>query len=337
MKLKILLGGLLLALVLGVLAMTVFKSKLGEAGYARAVPKQMSQNVMTDLDDGLHVILCGTGSPMPDPIRKGPCTAIIAGDRLFVVDMGAGAGRNFGPMGLPGARTEAVLLTHFHSDHFGGLGEFMIARWLGSGANTPLPVHGPEGIEELIAAHNATYSFDQQYRIRDHGDIMPASGFGGAARPFTLDAEAQATLIDDGDLKITAFAVEHGGVDAAVGYRFDYKGRSVVISGDTSRSANLERYAKGADILVHEALNEDMVDVMRETFAAANKPRMATLFQEIKGIHTSPVEAAKSASVSGVRMLVFSHIIPAAPSAKLDAYFVKGASDEFGGEIIMGP
>lgn len=336
MRLKLLIGGVLLVLGLGAAALKFNQPKLAEAGFARAVPKQMSQNVMTNLDEGLHVILCGTGSPMPDSARKGPCTAVIAGGRLFVVDVGGGAGRNFSPMGLPLARTEAVLLTHYHSDHFGGLGEFLISRWLGTGAKAPLPVYGPEGIDILIGDLNNVYSFDQAYRIHDHGELMPASGFGGEARSFELGADDSAIVLDDKGLKITAFKVDHGGIPAAVGYRFDYKGRSVVISGDTSRSSNLERYAKDADILIHEALNEEMVDVMRESFSANGRPRMAQIFQDIKSIHTTPVEAARSAKIAGVDMLVLSHIIPAAPSAKLDGYFMKGAAAEYDGPIIMG-
>jgi len=336
MRIKWIIGLAVIVAGAGFLALNVCKADIGEAAYKRAVPKQLSANLIDELGDGLHVVLCGTGSPMPDPSRMGPCTAVLAGDRLFVVDVGAGAPRNFGPIGLSSGRTEAVLLTHFHSDHISGLGDFLIQRWANSGATSPLTVHGPNGTVELIDALNAMYSFDQQYRVQHHGDLMPAGGYGAAATVFELDAERQATIIDDGGLKITAFAVDHGGIDAAVGYRFDYKGRSVVISGDTAKSANLERYAKGADILVHEGLNSDMIDVMSAGFAANDQQRLSTIFQEIKDIHTTPVEAAESAEIADVRMLVLSHIVPPSPSPMLTAYYLRGTGKAFDGEIVMG-
>ncbi|MCF6329130.1 MAG: MBL fold metallo-hydrolase [Henriciella sp.] len=336
MRIKWIIGLVAVVIGAGFLALNMFKANIGEAAYKRAVPKQLSANLIDELGDGLHVVLCGTGSPMPDPSRKGPCTAVLAGERLFVVDVGAGAARNFGPMGLSSGRTEAVLLTHFHSDHISGLGDFLIQRWASTGAMSPLTVHGPNGTVELIDALNAFYSFDQQYRVKHHGDLMPASGYGAVAAVFDLDAERQATIVNDGGLKITAFGVDHGDIEAAVGYRFDYKGRSVVISGDTARSANLERYAKGADILVHEALNTDMIDVMSAGFAANEQQRMSTIFQQIKGIHATPVEAAQSAAIADVQMLVLSHIIPPSPSPMLTAYYLRGAGKAFDGKIVMG-
>ena len=165
---KLILIGTGMIVIVAFTAINIFKAPLGEAAYTRAAAKHMSADVMADLEDGLHVILCGTGSPMPDPSRKGPCTAVIAGERLFVVDVGAGAARNFGPMGLSSARTEAILLTHFHSDHINGLGDYLIQRWANSGASEPLPVYGPTGVETLVDALNTVYAFDRDYRISHH-------------------------------------------------------------------------------------------------------------------------------------------------------------------------
>ncbi len=335
MRFKIFVAMLLLAgIALG--ATSLWQDDIGEWVYKRGVKRQMPVDVVAGLDDGLHVVLCGTGSPMPDTSRMGPCTAVIAGKRMFIVDMGSGASRNFGPMGIRAGKTEAVLLTHFHSDHIGGLGEFLIQRWANSGADAPFPVYGPPGTEPIIDATNSLMERDRDYRVKHHGNLMPQSGFGGTAVTFEPDVNGIAKLIDDGDLTITAFTVDHGAINPAVGYRFDYKGRSVVISGDTSQSAHLEKVAADADILVHEALNPDMIDAMSAGFNATDRDRLATIFQEIKGIHATPVEAAESASRANVRMLVFSHLIPPAPSIFLDRYFARGTSDVFSGEIIVG-
>ncbi len=96
-------------------------------------------------------------------------------------------------------------------------------------------------------------------------------------------------------LSITMFAVEHDPVKPAVGYRSDYKGRSVVISGDTVQSKSLENIAKNADILVHEALQPKMVKAMREAFTDKKIPHMAAIMSDILDYHASPEEAAQSA------------------------------------------
>ncbi len=309
---------------------------IGEAMFKRAMTRNVERNLVEELPDGLHVGLCGTGSPMSDTTRKGPCNFIIAGKSLFIVDMGAGAARNLGPMGVRPGATKAIFLTHYHSDHIDGLGDFLIQRWANSGANTPLPVYGPEGATDVIGAFNTAFSFDKSYRIAEHGPAMPASGFGGEPREFAIGESGAQVIWDADGVKVTAFNVDHGKIDPAVGYRFDYKGRSVVISGDTAPSENLVKNASGADILIHEALNEDMVDAMGAAFAKDGRARLQKIFREIKAIHTSPVAAAEIATRSKVKALVFSHIIPPVPSPIIEGYFMKGAREKYSGKIVLG-
>jgi len=316
----------------------VFRIEIGERIFQRGVLQNVGRNVVATLPDGLHVALCGSGSPMPDARRMGPCTAVIAGKRLFVVDVGSGAARNFGPMGLPTGAVEAVLLTHFHSDHIDGLGELMMLRWAGGGNAAPLPVYGPAGVAEVIGGFNAAYVFDDGYRVAHHGaNINPPSGAGGEARPFAIDPQTQSVVVFENDgLKVTAFTVDHAPIEPAVGYRFDYKGRSVVISGDTKPSENLVRVATGADLLVHEALNREMVDMIGAALTSSGNKRAAKIFKDILNYHTSPVEAARIAKRAGVKALVFTHIVPAVPIAYLNALFMKGTAAEYDGPITLG-
>ncbi len=332
---KFFLGGLVL-IAAALFTLNALKAQLGEKAFKRAVTKSIGTDLISELEDGLHVYLCGSGTPMSDTSRHGPCTAVIAGKRLFIVDVGSASGRNLGPAGIVPGNAEAVFLTHFHADHFNGLGDFLLQRWASSGANEPLPVYGPAGVETVINALNTAYSLDQQYRIKHHGDVMPAGGFGGRPVTFEIGPDGRTILLDEPDLTITAFQVEHGGIAAAVGYRVDYKGRSVVISGDTSRSANLEANATGADLLVHEAVNEEMLDVMSAAFRANDDMRRVQILADIKGIHTTPLLAAESAAVADVDMLVLSHILPPVPSRFLNRYYMRGIGKAFDGEIVMG-
>jgi ribonuclease Z len=326
---------------LAVAAVVVFATageRLMTAAMARQVQRNLSGEAFAEMTDGLNVVLCGAGSPLPDPSRSGPCVLVIAGTRVMVVDVGSGAVRRIGPAGVPMGKIEDVFLTHFHSDHIDGLGELMMQRWAGGSRDAPLPVHGPPGVEDVVAGFNQAYAHDDGYRIAHHGSkIVPPSGAGGVAVPFALPAAGEGVVVLDVDgLKVTAFAVDHKPVVPAVGYRFDYRGRSVVVSGDTAKSANLQKFAAHADLLVHEALDPELVDVMTEAATRAGAANIAQITRDIHSYHTTPVQAAEIARDAQVKALLFYHIAPALPFAPLEHVFVKGVSEVFSGSVTVG-
>ena len=307
----------------------------------RTAAANLSTNLVAELPDGLHVLLCGAGSPLPDPKRSGPCTAVIAGKRLFVVDAGGGSARVMGnnvSVRLPQGEIEGILLTHHHSDHIDGLGEVVMQRWAQGGHSSPVPVYGPEGVAEVVDGVNRAYRLSQGYRVAHHGDsVVPASGAGAVARPFAEPADGEShAVLDDGDLRVIAFRVDHEPVSPAVGYRFDYKGRSVVISGDTTKSPNLERFAKDADVLVHEALAAHMVEPLTDAARAAGRDRIAKITLDILDYHTTPVEAAEIARDAGVRHLVYNHIVPPLPFGPMEELFVEGVDEVYDGPVTVG-
>jgi len=332
-KIGLILVGLAVLMMAGALT---FQRQIGSNLFERAAQQLVGRNSLDTLNDGLHVGLCGTGSPMPNLERAGPCNVIIAGKQVFVVDIGEGGNEVLNIMGFNPADLTGVMLTHFHSDHIDGMGPLMLFHWTRGNSTAPLPVHGPSGVEAVIEGFNAAYATDDTYRIAHHGEeVVPASGGGATALPFEMTADT-VTVLEQGGLTISAFNVDHAPISPAVGYRFDYKGRSVCISGDTAKSANLEAACQGTDIIVHDALQPVMVEEMREAMIARGNPLAAQIFHDIQDYHASPEQAAESAQTANARMLVLSHLVPPLPLEYLYPAFLGDAESRFDGPIVIG-
>ena len=336
MRRTLLVGAVVALLVLA------FAAIFGDRMLLRAMHKQvvstLSGEAFAQYADGLNIVLCGAGSPMPDPDRAGPCVAVIAGERIVVIDVGSGAVRNLAQLGLPVGRVEALLLTHFHSDHIDGLGELMLQRWAGGSRDTPLPVHGPAGVESIVDGFNMAYGHDFGYRVAHHGaKVIPPSGAGARAFAFVMPGEGEERVVlDGGGLRITAFSVTHAPVEPAVGYRVEYRGRSAVISGDTIKSDNLARFAQDVDLLVHEALAVHLVDIITGGARVADAPNMAQIMLDIHDYHTTPVQAAELAQAVRAKHLLYYHIVPALPLKRLEKLFVQGVSEVYDGPVTVG-
>jgi ribonuclease Z len=297
----------------------------------RGMAAQFGTDATRGLPDGLHLALCGAGGPLPGSRASGPCVAVLAGERLFIVDAGTDGARNLTRMGYSPGRIEAVLLTHYHSDHIDGLGELATLRWVSAANTRPLPVHGPEGVQLVVEGFNTAYAQDFAYRRAHHGsEVAPISGSGLVARPFFVPEPGDfETVLFDEHLTIEAIAVRHTPVDPAVGYRFTYKDRSLLITGDTVALDSITAAASGVDLLVHDALSPRLVRMMNEAAREAGDAVLARITEDIPDYHASPLEAAKTAREAGVGHLLYYHIVPPLMLPGQSALYLDGADAVF--------
>lgn len=335
---KWLMRGTISIVVISIIGYFVLQSEyLARLLLERQVVAAMTSLTADDLPDGLHVGICGAGGPLPDPERSLPCVFVIAGTELLVFDAGDGAAANLAGMRVRAGDIDGVFLTHFHSDHIGGIGELALQRWVRGNHTSALPLYGPSGVENIAAGLNLAYALDARFRTEHHGEeVAPSTGTGLVAEPFEQPAQNELVVVyTSGDLSVSAFQVDHDPVDPAVGYRLDYKGRSIVISGDTSKSASLINAARGVDVLFHEALSVELIGAIGEVARSAGNSGLAKIMADIPSYHASPVEVAEVAAEAGVDHLVFYHILPALPLPGLVSIFMAGVAEAYEGPVTL--
>lgn len=305
----------------------------------RARMDQTLQRVDTSLlqDGKLHVFLCGTAAALPDPDRAGPCTGVLAGGQFLLIDSGPASWRVVDGLNLPAAQLSAVLITHLHSDHIGELGEAIEQSWI-AGRTQPLDVYGPPGIDEVVQGYAQVYAHDAGYRVAHHGaGYMPPQGAQAVAHvlppPQGQDGEP---VLERGGLKVRAFAVDHAPVDHAYGYRIEYRGRVVVISGDTRKSDAVIANARGADLLLHEALASQLVDRASTRAKQLGLARLGKMAHDITDYHSTPLQAAEVAQAAGAQELVLTHIFPPLPNALARHLFLAGTAAAYHGKLVLG-
>ena len=242
----------------------------------------------------IKITLLGTGAPPPVMNRFGPSILVEAGQQKFLFDAGRGALQRLAQANVRWQEVDAIFLTHLHSDHVVGFPDLWLTGWLvGPGRDRPLDVRGPRGTKNMMLHLEHAYEFD--IRIRPYQDRASPDG----AVILTEDI-SQGVVWERAGVKITAFDVDHTPVKPAFGYRLDYAGRSVVLSGDTRISENLVRYAQGVDVLIHEV-------VAIETFQRARTPpeRAKTIVAQ----HVTAEQAGEVFSRVRPRLAVYSHIL----------------------------
>ncbi len=271
--------------------------------------------------ESLRVYVCGSASPLGMGQAQA-CIAVITPEHFYLIDSGAGSTDNISRLGLPISQLDGLLLTHFHSDHIAEIYEVNLNSWV-QGRPQPLTIIGPQGVEEITNAVNAGYRQDRIYRTGHHGaDLLPPAL--GVLEHKTI---TQGVILEDGDLTITAYSGEHPPIEPAMGYRFDYRGRSVVISGDSNVNDDTMKIVDGADLLLHDALSVPTVSALSAALAAANQPRQSKIVEDVLDYHASAESLIELSEKSDVDMVAFYHLVPVPPNSLLKDVFMRGAPD----------
>ena len=273
-------------------------------------------------EDALSAAVCGSRSPLPSPGRAETCILVAAGEDLFVVDIGDGSNNNLRSWNINFRDIEAVLITHLHSDHIADLPGLHQNAWVVGQRSSKLKVFGPEGIDQFTQGIEMAYAHDYAFRNEHHGDaIAPLEYAGFDTRVIDLN---NPVIFDNGELKITAFRVVHEPIEPALGFKFEYKGRSLVITGDTSYTQSVIDNSMNVDVLFHEAQANHMLAVMEEALRSRGVDLLATVLDDITTYHTTLVEAAEIANKANVKNLVFYHLTPAPRNYIQENYVCKG-------------
>lgn len=272
------------------------------------------------------VTLLGTGDPIPRTDRFGPATLVEVAGQELLFDAGRGATQRLVQINVALSALDAVFLTHFHHDHLVGLPDIWMTGWIPppfGRRSVPFEVWGPTGTASLLSNLEEAFALNTSIRIPD--ELLPPAGIEMVAHEFN----ANGVVYEKDGVSVTAFAVDHGElIKPAYGYRIDYDGRAVVISGDTRFDRNLIAAAKGADLIVHEvALASD------ELLASSEQ------FRRIVAHHTTPEEAGNVFAEVAPKLAVYTHLVmlstPAIPEAPLSS-LISRTRTNYDGPLVVG-
>jgi ribonuclease Z len=275
----------------------------------------LSPAIVTAQD--IKVTLLGTGGVAPVMNRFGTSTLVEAGGHKYLFDAGRGALLRLTQIGVRWQDIDGVFLTHLHSDHVVGFPDLLLTGWLVNGRNRPLRVWGPKGTESMVSHLGSAFEADVRHRVVD--DRASAEGIVVYAKDIT-----EGIVRRDGDVAIIAFEVDHAPDMPAFGYRIDYRGRSVVLSGDTRVSENLIRHSTGVDLLIHEV-------AVRSTFERAGMP--AGGVNAVMALHVSPQQAGEIFARTKPKLAVYSHI---GLSAATEQDVIPPTREKYSGRVELG-
>ena len=285
--------------------------------------------------DEINVVLVGTAGPMsPDVAQQS--TAVFVGGQFLLFDAGDYAQKRMEQLNLPIEALDAVFLTHFHNDHIADLGEVMQRSYI-MGRESTLAVYGPTGVKDIVEGFNMVYIGDSYNRTSHHGEeIMPLEY--QFAEGIEFDAALDEVVVYENEgVKVTAFKVYHPPIEPVFGYMIEYRGKKVVISGDTLVSDELAGFSESADLLVMDIMNYELVSLMGDTFREIGDEELAVIMYDIMEYHPDVADVAQMAMEQNVKRMALTHYAPSAPyKSMMKRFYVRPIKKVFKGELIAG-
>ncbi len=275
--------------------------------------------------ESAKVIILGSGTPIPDPSRSGPCVAVVVNGQAYLFDAGTGvvrqaeaAAEKFGIGALEATHLTRLFVTHLHSDHTLGYADLILTPWV-VGRHQPLEVYGPQGIAAMTEHLKQAYAAD--IKVRTEG----LEGLNSAGLAINVHEIAAAGLVyTDANVMVRAIAVKHGSWAQAFGYAIDAGGRRIVISGDTVPSEAITEACRGCDVLVHEVYSEDRFELVYGPLHG----------QYHRKSHTSTRQLAELASRAKPKLLVLYHQLYFGPPQEVD--LVNEIRRTYSGNVVSG-
>ncbi|RKQ30371.1 MBL fold metallo-hydrolase [Oceanobacillus halophilus] len=266
----------------------------------------------------MKVTLLGTGSPVLSMERLGNSTLVEVGDERLLFDVGRGAALRLDQIDISPGMIDKLFVTHLHHDHTVGFADLLITAAVPDPRGNregDLQVWGPEGTENFVNSTIQAFEVD----INTRKQVEGASGLAS-----TVHEIEEGIVYENNGVEVIAFNVDHGPMKPALGYRINYKGRSVVISGDTTYSENLIKHAKDADLLVQEVVVVKGPDEEYQSEAHKN----------IEAYHTTPEQAGELFKEIDPSLAVFTHIATFLPEH--EATIVDRTKAIYDGEVELG-
>lgn len=339
-KRNLLIGGILIITILA-LGLFITQQNNSEQIIRRAIINNQNQAMAaaTELQrtDRITTVLCGVGSPL-SPTGPQTCTAVFVNGQFLLFDAGDGARNSMQTSNLPLDELDAVFITHYHNDHYADLGDLMEWSWI-LGRRHILPVHGPTGITQIVAGFQAAYELEASYRTAHHGaDMMPPEWAPSKAVEFEAPrGETAVTVYEQDDVIVKAFRVNHHPVDPAVGYRIEYAGKIIVISGDTLRTTSLLTHSQNADLLIAETMNKEIVQYMEQVNEEIGNSFNATILFDIQDYHMDVSDVGALAQEANVQHLALNHLAPKPQTNRqANTFFHDPVAELYTGELSVG-